>query len=164
MRNKINCSTYKNSIIIKKEQFEHFRTSVQMSYCDSTYSSKLKYMKTCKITGSDCMTSLFYGYGNDSLETNSSMLLVLQPSWDVLLNGAVPSLHPPQMLLRPSSVRPGTDVAVWSVLRSSDSVIPRSHVQTQITAGEKREAVPFGSSQHVSWINYSMKLHANPWM
>lgn len=95
MRNKINCSTYKNSIIIKKEQFEHFRTSVQMSYCDSTYSSKLKYMKTCKITGSDCMTSLFYGYGNDSLETNSSMLLVLQPSWDVLLNGAVPSLHPP---------------------------------------------------------------------
>lgn len=53
----MNCSAYKNSIIVKKkEQLELLRTSVQVSCYHSTQSSKLSYRKACNITGSDCMT------------------------------------------------------------------------------------------------------------
>lgn len=90
------------------------------------------------------MTSLFYGYGNDSLKTNTSMLLVLQPSWDLLFNGAVPSLSLPDAS---SSFLCQTwhDVAVRSVLRSCDSVIPRSHVQTQWERREKQSLLAAAS-------------------
>lgn len=110
-------------------------------------------MKTCNITGSDCMMSL--RYCNDSLKMSNSMLHVLQSIRDLLLlRRAVPllslqdacsSLLPPsdlmQMWLRSQNTNPAT--APFLNLTS----------EGQIMVGEKRKMTPFGSSQQVNPIN-----------
>lgn len=143
--NKMNCSAYKNSIIIKKnEQLEHFRTSAQVSCYHSTQSSKLSYKKARNITGSDCMTSLCY----------CSNTTTGQPP-------VVPSSSgSPQHAFKPF-IRPSKAIAVPPAHPSCSCVIPRSPIIREITVGEK---LSLGSSQHINWINYSMKPRANHWM
>lgn len=138
----MNCSAYKNSIIIKKnEQLEHFRTSAQVSCYHSTQSSKLSYKKARNITGSDCMTSLCY----------CSNTTTGQPP-------VVPSSSgSPQHAFKPF-IRPSKAIAVPPAHPSCSCVIPRSPIIREITVGEK---LSLGSSQHINWINYSMKPRAN---
>lgn len=138
----MNCSAYKNSIIIKKnEQLEHFRTSAQVSCYHSTQSSKLSYKKARNITGSDCITSLCY-----CSNTKQGNPL-----------GFPPPVVPPQHAFKPF-IRPSKAIAVPPAHPSCSCVIPRSPIRREITLGEK---LSLGSSQHINWINYSMKLRAN---
>jgi len=135
----MNCSRSKKRII-KKQMVENVNTGASV-LCDSTYSSKLNYMRTCTVAGSDCTTS--FCYCSDGLERRDATARC-SPAQSCCCAGQ--ALSCPSM---PDPTQPGPQPCRCPA--------PSSRVtRMETVAGEKGQTIPSGNR-----INYCRKLRAS---